>query len=311
MALLSYGNQVNQKPSVLDKIILQGLHKTPFLDWCGRGKMTGPIDSWIQDRYADAKANSNLEITDIEEDTTDTKYMKSNIAQIIKSEYGMSEEEMQNAKYGQQEWPFRTAKVGKEHAKDIEYAMLGLHNTSVFDGYTTGTATIPSLMAGIFHFVPPEHRQDFDVAGDGSGAAQTFTMDMLSDLIEPLWQRGALDDESFTMVVGPTIKRTINGFAGDVFFRRVKDEKKFDPTLYEIETDFGNVKVKIHRLFADPKLAEKVFVGNLNKISLMNKIATKFTQPPTSKTAKFGRYYTSCSIRMEEDDYFGCASGLK
>lgn len=311
MALLSYHNQVNQKPSILDMIVLQGVHKTPFLDWISRGTVAAPKHSWILDRYADAKENFNLEITDIDENTSDSKYMKDNVVQIIKNDYGISDEEMHNSKYGQKEWAYRTAKKGKEHAKDIEYAILGLHNTSVFDSYTAGTPTTEAKMAGIFHYVPTEHKQFFDTNGDGTGATQQFTWDMMHELIEPIWNRSGLDDESFTMVVGSTIKKSINKFAGDNYFRKVKDEKKFDPTLYELETDFGSIKVRLHRQFGDEKLRDKVFVGNLNEIRMMNKIATKFNEPPTSKTAKFGRYYTSCTVEMKQDDMFGCAVGLK
>jgi len=311
MPLLSYGNQTNQKPSILDTIILQGVHKTPFLEWANRGSIAAPKHSWILDRYDDPEENANLEVTDIEENTQDTKYMKDNVVQILKTDYGISDEEIHNSKYGQKEWAYRTAKKGKEHTKDIEFAMLGLHNASVFDTYTVGTPSQEAKMAGIFNYVPTEHKQYFDSNGDGSGTPTSFTYDMLSEILQPIWERGGLDDESFTLVVGPVIKKSINTFAGDQFFRKVKDEHKFDPTLYELETDFGSVKVKLHRLFAHTKLNDKVFAGKLNEIRLMNKIATKFSEPPTSKTARFGRYYTSCTVEMKSDDYFACGSGLK
>jgi hypothetical protein len=153
MALLSYGNTVNQKPSVLDAIILQGVHTVPFLDWLGRGTVAAPKHTWILDRYRDAGDNANLEITDIEENTTDTKYTKDNVVHIIKNEYGLSKMELNNAKYGEKEWSYRTAKVGKEHAKDLEYALLGLNNDSVYDTYTEGTPTTEAKMAGIFHYI--------------------------------------------------------------------------------------------------------------------------------------------------------------
>ena len=311
MALLSYGNQVNQKPSILDAIILQGVHKTPFLEWVGRGSVSAPKHSWILDRYRDAGENTNLEITDIEENTIDSKYMKDNVVQIIKNDYGISDEEIQNAKYGQQEWSYRTSKVGKEHTKDLEYALLGLHNASVFDTYTVGTPTTPAKMAGIFNYIEDGHKKLYDTVGDGTGLDTSFTYDRLSEILQPIWEKGGLEDQSFQLTISPTLKKTINGFAGDTFFRRVKDEKKFDPTLYELETDFGTVRVKMHRLFANTKLSNTVLAGKLDEAKLMFKIATKFTQPPTSKTAKFGRYYTSMTLEMKNPDYFACATGLK
>jgi len=313
MALLSYGNTTNQKPSILDAIILQGVHKTPFLEWFGRGSISAPKHSWILDRYRDAGANSQLEVTDIVENTTDTKYLKDNVVQIIKNDYGISNEEMQNAKYGTKEWAYRTAKVGKEHAKDIEYALLGLHNASVFDPYTVGTPTTPAKMAGIFHYIEPTHKQDYTVppatAGGATGTTP-FTYDILSEILQPMWEKGGLEDESFSLTVSPLLKKAINRFAGNQYFRQLKNEKKFDPTLYELETDFGTVKVKMHRLFADPKLQNTVLAGKLDEAKVMFKIATTFSEPPTSKTAKFGRYYTSATLEVKSPDYFACGTGL-
>ncbi len=307
MALLSYGNQTNQKPSILDAIILQGVHKTPFLEWMGRGSVAAPKHSWILDRYRDAAENANLEITDIEENTTDTKYMKDNVVQIIKNDYGLSDEEAQNAKYGQKEWAYRTAKEGKEHTKDIEYALLGLHHDSVFDTYVEGTPTTEAKMAGLFHYIESDHRQDYT---DSEGNPTPFTYDRLSEILQPIWEKGGLDDQSFQLTVSPKLKKAINRFAGDQYFRPLKDAKKFDPTLYELETDFGTVRVKMHRLFANAKLEDKVLAGKLDEAKIMFKIATYHKDLPTSKTAKFGRYYTSMTLEMKAPDYFACGTGL-
>jgi len=46
MALTSYDSTVNQKPSVLDAILLQGATSTPFLKWFGKGaKISAPKKS--------------------------------------------------------------------------------------------------------------------------------------------------------------------------------------------------------------------------------------------------------------------------
>ncbi|WP_456390321.1 SU10 major capsid protein [Hydrogenimonas sp.] len=310
MPLLSYGNTVNQKPSVLDAIILQGASKTPFLQWFSRGSVAAPKHSWILDRYRDAAENAQLEITDIDENTTSTKYMKDNVVQIVKNDFGVSYEEEQNAKYGQKEWPYRVAKEGKEHAKDLEYALLGLHHDSVYDPYVQGTPTTEAKMAGIFHYVPDEHKQHLDANGDGTGAATDFTYDHLHRILEPMWEKGGLEDESFMMVMGASLKQKVNLFAKD-YIRLKNAEGNYDPTLYTITTDFGDVTVKIHRLFGNPKLRDKVLVGKLDEAAIMFKIATKFEEPPTSKTARFGRYYTSLTLEVKKDDYFACADGLK
>lgn len=308
MALTTYNNTVNQKPSVLDAIILQGPSQVPFLQWLGRGKLSAPKHSWFIDRLRDPKSNANLEITDIQENTVDTKQMLDNMTQIIKNEFGLSRKELDNARYGQKEWAYRVSKVGKEHAKDIEFAILGLHNDSVFDSYTPPSDTQPSKMAGLFHYIPDHNKQDFN---DGNGAATDFTYDKLSQILEPVWEVGGLEDESFMLICGTSIKKAINRFAGDQYFRRVKEDKAFDPTLYELETDFGTVKVKLHRLFNHEKLRDKVLVGKLSEARMMFFTDTEFTEPPTSKTARFGRYYTDLTLEVQNPDYFACGIGLK
>jgi len=308
MPLTTYNNTVNQKPSVLDAIILQGVSQVPFLKWFSRGNVKAPKHSWITDRLRDPKPNYNLEVSDLEENTQDTKQMLDNVTHIVKNEFGLSRRELDNARYGQKEWAYRVGKVGKEHTKDIEFALLGLHNDTVFDTYTVGNNTTEPKMAGIFHYIPTHNRQDFK---DDNNNPTDFTYDKLSQILEPVWEVGGLEDESFMLICGTSIKKAINRFAGDQYFRRVKEDKKFDPTLYELETDFGTVKVKLHRLFNQEKLRDKVLVGKLNEARIMFYTPTEFTEVPTSKTAKFGRYYTDLTLEVKNPDYFACGIGLK
>jgi len=307
MALTSYDSTVNQKPSVLDAILLQGATSTPFLKWFGKGaKISAPKHSWILDNYRKAGANANVEITDIDEDTKDTKYMEDNVVQIIKNEFGLSLEENDDAKYGKNEWAYRVGKVGKEHAMDIEYALLGLNNDAVEDDYTEGSDTTPAKMAGIFHYV----KNNADYA-DSNGNPTPYTYDRLNEQIEKIWNNADIDNESFMLVCGTGLKRTINGFASDYFRWYQNPNGKFDPTLYVITTDFGDIKVKIHRLFNTPKLQNYLLAGQLSSADIRFKIPTRFTEPPTSKTAKFGRYYTSLTLEVKEPNMFSWVKGVK
>ena len=307
MPLTSYNSTIGQKPSVLDAILLQGVSSTPLLQWLGRGeKISAPKHSWILDKYDAPKENANVEVSDLEENTKNTKYMKDNVVQIIKTEFGISYEEDDNAKYGEKEWPYLVGKKGKEHAKDIEYALLGLHNDNVTDGYTEGSDTTPAKMAGLFHYI--DNTKDYK---DSDGNPTQLTYDRLNELIEMIWQYTDIEDPSFMLICGSGIKRTINGFAKDYFRWFQSDNGKFDPTLYVVTTDFGDIKVKIHRLFNDDKLKDKILIGKLNEADIRFKIPTRFEEPPTSKTAKFGRYYTSLTLEVKRPDYFAFGSGLK
>ena len=307
MALTTHKNTTNQKPSVLDAIVLQGASQVPFLKWLGRGKVSAPKHAWFVDRLRDAKENAHLEITDIEENTVDTKQMLDNMTQIVKNEFGLSRKELDNARYGQKEWPYRVAKVGKEHAKDLEFALLGLHNDSVFDNYTPPSDTQPAKMAGLFHYVPDHNKQDFS----NSGNPTDFTYDALHQILEPVWEVGGLEDESFMIIMGSALKHKLNQFAKDYLIKDMDKNGKYDPTLSQVVTDFGTVNVKIHRLFNHPKLKDKVLVGKLSEARMLFFTETEFTEPPTSKTARFGRYYTDFTLEVQKPDYFACGVGLK
>ena len=308
MPLSTYQNTVNQKPSVLDAIVLQGATQVPFLKWMGRGKITAPKHSWITDRIRDPQANFNHEVSDLEENTQDTKVMHDNVTHIVKNEFGLSRRELDNARYGQKEWPYRVSKNAKEHAKDMEYALLGLHNDSVFDNYTQETETTPAKMAGIFHYVPDHNRQDFK---DGDGNPVDFTFDHLHQALEPLWKVGGLEDESFMIIMSARLKHKLNLFAKDYLVKDMDRSRTYDPTISRVVTDFGTVTVKIHRLFGDAKLQDKILIGKLSEARMMFLTPTEFKEVPTSKTAKFGRYYTDFTLEVRNPDYFACAEGLK
>lgn len=310
--LTSYNNQISQKPSILDMVIRQGVSNAPLIAMLGTGTLTAPKHSWITDRYADAKDNANLEVSDLVETTTSTKQKTDNVAQIIKNEVGVSNREMRMSQYGQQEWQYQISKKAKEHAKDLEFALLGLGNKAVDAAPVVGTETVAPRMAGIFYYVSAANR--YLPSGYKAGITTTYetiTMDTLHNFLEPLWEKGGMDETStFEVLCGSTIKRAIDTVA-EKYIIRDSGTKKFDPTVTAIVTDFGTLNFRLHRQFSSAKLSNAMLAGQFKDSRIMYAQPTIFTEVPTSKTAKFGRFYTDATLEVKNGDMFASAFGLK
>lgn len=310
--ITTLNNAISQKPSIVDAIIKQGVATAPLLQMIGTGSISAPKHSWLNDRYADAKDNAQLELSDLDENVTPTKTKTDNVAQIIKNEIGVTTRQMQMSQYGEKEWAYQVGKKGKEHLKDVEYALLGLgHTTGVETAPVAATVTKAPRMAGLFYFVPSEQRYVVDGYDPADPASfKDFTMDELHAFLEPLWKRGAMEDDTFVCMLGSKLKNKVNNFAKD-YIIKASGVKKFDPTITEIVTDFGNVKFQLHRHFAGDALADKLLAGKFKEARAMYVSQTSFTEVPTSKTAKFGRYYTDLTLEVKNGDMFASAKGLK
>jgi len=311
--LTAANNTVAQKPSVVDAIIKQGVATAPILQMIGTGSIAAPNHSWINDRYRDSQDNANLELSDLSENITSTKAKTSNSAQIIINEVGVTQRQMAMSQYGPKEWPYQVAKIGKEHLKDMEHAILGLgHAGGVESAPIEMTDVTPGRMAGLFYFVPDEQR--YVPTGVDPSDPLTFvdfTYDHLHEFLEPLWLRGAMEDDTFTVLLGSTLKHKITNWTIDRIIKKASGDKVYDPTIDEIATDFGNVKLRLHRHFAGSALNDKLLAGKFGEARAMYIDRTAFKEVPTSKTAQFGRYYTDFTVEVKNGDMFASAKGLK
>lgn len=311
--LTAVNNTVAQKPSVVDAIIKQGVSTAPLVAMLGTGSIGAPTHSWINDRYSDASDKAALEVSDLNENVTPTKAKTSNHSQIIINEVGVSKRQMAMSQYGEKEWPYQVAKKGKEHLKDIEYALLGLgHSGGVESAPVAMTDSVAGRMAGLFYFVPTEQRYlETGVDPADSNTFVDLTMDRLHAFLEPLWTRGAMEDDTFTVLLGSKLKKKINDFGANYLIKKASGESRFDPTIQEIVTDFGIIKLRLHRQFAGAALSDKMLAGKYNEARIMYVDRTEFDTLPTSKTAKFGRYYTDATLEVKNGDMFASAKGLK
>jgi hypothetical protein len=86
---------------------------------------------------------------------------------------------------------------------------------------------------------------------------------------------------------------------------------KVDPTVTRIVTDFGEVEFQLHRHFAGDALKDKMMAGKFREARAMYVSQTSFKEVPTSKTAKYGRYYTDLTLEVKNGDMFASSKGWK
>jgi hypothetical protein len=311
--IVSYNNQVSHKPSIVDSIIKLGVDSAPLIDTLGSKNIQSYLHSWITDRYRDAQDNARLEVSDLGDLPTPTKQKTSNQCQIVISEFGVSERQKHISQYGEKELDYQRAKVGIEHIKDLEYAILGLGNSDVFAAPKAMTQTAKGRMAGFFYFVPNDNRFNGDTGGNGNEDDFTeLTFDIFQSMLEPIWKVGGIDDGSFRVYMGNKLKNKVNSwFSTHPHLRTIVKDGTVNPLVTKIETDFGTVDIYLHRQFAGDALKDKVLIGKFDEAKLAFLTQTKLEEVTTSKTATYERYYTDFTLEVTNADFFACGSGLK
>lgn len=304
MAILSYANTVGQKPSIREALIMNGVKTAPLVEMLKSKSINSFVHSWLTDRYRDPKDNARLEISSVGETPKDTKKKTTNHCQIIINEIKVSKRAEDVAQYSGNELNRQIAKVGAEHIKDIEYAMLGLGQADVFNAPVAMSDTTPAKMAGFFYFVPNTNKID--------AAGAEFTLDELHKLIEPVWKIGGIDNGNFKILMGSLLKGKVNTWIkeNNALKIDVKDNK-LDPRITRIATDFGEVDIVLHRLFAGDKLKDKVLLGNFDEATLCYLRDTEIENVSTDETATIKRYYTDVTLEVANADYFASGSGYK
>lgn len=311
--IASYNNGISHKPSIIDSIVKLGVKSAPLVETLGSKPISSYLHSWISDRYRDPKDNARLEVSDFVGGLVPTKTKTANQCQILTNDVDVSKRQQDISQYGEDELPYQRAKVGIEHVKDLEYALLGLGNTTVFDSPTSMTATVAGRMAGLFYFVPEAHRKNYDTdGGDNSSGLTDFTFDQLQEIIQPVWEKGGVDDGSFRVYMGSSLKNKVNKWLDTIpHLRTVFKDGTVSPLITKIETDFGTIDIYLHRLFAGEQLKDKILLGKFDEAKICYLTETALEDVASSKTATLERYYTDATLEITNADYFACASGLK
>lgn len=222
--------------------------------------------------------------------------------------------------YGGKELPYQTAKKIKEHKLGIEMALLGLGRdanvkTSVFKAPVVRDTAVAGEMAGLFYYLAKGatgfsagkrgNVLAFDSSNDWSGTAQTLTWDKFNEILQQAYNAGETPKDVF---VGAKLKGAINGFVS----RLLGNENKYNGTVKSIETDFGTINIRLHRMLSDTYgLGDTLIAGNFDYMKNGLLYSTEIADVTTSKTATAKRIYTECTLEVRNADAFVAGVGLK
>lgn len=302
--ILSYENKVADKLSIREALALSGVQTAPLVSMLKSKKITNPLHNWLFDTMPEASENAHKEVEGIGETPKDTKQKHRNFCQIFKTEVAVSYRKDATEQYTGNELSRQVGMYGKKHIKDIEFALLGLNHANVDADYVDGDGDKTSKMAGFWNFVPAANRVD--------GGGEEFTYDKLLEIIQPVWEKGGVDDGNFKILLGAKLKRKVNEWIENDKTIRVRDDNKvFNPLITKIETDFGVVDIMLHRLFGNDKLQGRVLCGNFDESSLCYLVDTKLEDVVTDKTAKYKRFYSDVTLEVFNSHYFASGSNFK
>jgi len=322
MAILTTntGVKVGNKPSILDLVKLRGAWDTPLFSSFKSGKAIQINHSWITDTLRAYKDNAQTEVSDTQLYSDGTKVLNTNTMQIFTTDVKVSKSQEATATYGAKSLQHELMKGAKEHALDIEYALLGLGNQTdtatnagLFADYTERVGNVtPGKMAGVFKWIPDTN--SINTVGTDVSRVQdvplALSYDVFQAILLPVWQAGGM---ASAVYVGPELKKTINKFdAGNAQVTRViNDSNTYDPRITRVSTDFGIVDVKLHRFFIPANgLEGAVLAGEFSTCTVRNLIATHVEPVSNSETATVKRYYTECTLEVLNPDLISCGLGL-
>lgn len=326
MAITSTGYEapatarVGLKPSVLDKIIMLGDFETPIMAKAGRCKINSLKHAWITDKFKAPKYNAHLEVTGFDTTAASTKQKTENAVQIFKDEVFVSDSMQQIATYGGNELAHETGKVGKEHAKDLEYSFFGLGRDadprlSVFEAPTIRTDAVAGEAAGIMHFLAKgdatfTNSKRGNVISGGADWAnitplEVLTWDAFNSILQVIYDNGATPKDVY---VGAALKKAINAFVT----RQLGNEAAANKRITSLETDFGTVNIMMHRYLSDAYgMGDVVLAGDFEYAKFGTLIDTNLKDVNTDKTGTAKRFYTEGTWEISNADAFAAGVGFK
>jgi len=264
--------------SPMDTLMLSGLEKVPA---------NNIIHEWLTDTLAsfgnpDA-VNPNLEVQAVAEgsDANFTALVPRkrlcNNTHIIRRTFDVSDTQRDINTAGiRDEYVYQLRKASMELARFIEFAiMFSQQQFQVAQGNAVGAA--PRKMEGLYQYASDNDPTCATTLGLGSsevgtvttvtGTSPTSCLDEcnLNAHLELMWQKGAMTD---TMWAPSPQKRSLSNLTlnpnSNVRYNINVADKTFINTVDHIQTDFGTLRVFLHRY----QKSSRVFLAEVNKIRI-------------------------------------------
>lgn len=206
--------------------------ETPMFSSFGKVKAESTYHEWLTDSLATATANKHIEGGDYTFSKPSTRTRLGNYTQTLVTDVEVSDTQRAVNTAGlEDEFAYQMAKAMKEHALDIEYALVnGTGNSGA-----SGTAR---EMKGVLAFISTTN-----VTGTGTGN-EALTDSMFNDALEDIWEQGGRPDTAF---VNGGQKRKISAFTGGTTKYVDATDKEVVNAVDVYDSDFGRIKIKLDR----------------------------------------------------------------
>lgn len=205
---------------------------TPFFSSFGKVKCSGVYHEWQTDSLANAGDNANIEGADYTFSKPASRTRTGNYVQYFMTPVEVSDLQRKVDTAGlEDEFAYQMAKKMKEHARDIEYALVnGTGNSGA-----SGTARrLKGVLAWLATTVE---------TGTGTGS-EALTEDMFNDTLQAIWDEGGMPESAYANGFN---KRQISAFTGGA----TKNVEAEDKVVYKgvdvYDSDFGRIRIYPHR----------------------------------------------------------------
>jgi len=289
-AILTY-DAVGNLDDIGDVIFNITPQETPMLSRFGKTKATATTHEWMQDSLTTSADNALIEGADYTYAKPSARTRLSNWTQIFATSVEVSDTQRVVDKAGlEDEFYYQMSKRMKEHARDIEYALVnGTGNSGA-----SGTAR---RLKGVLSFITSTN-----ITGTGTGS-EALSEDMFNDMLEQVWEDGGIPDTIFT---NGGHKRDIAAFTGGATKNVNSSEKEISVGVDVYDSDFGKLKIILDRFM--PAGTIIALQSDLWKVAVLR--PTKKVDTAKIGSATRGVIETELTLEARQEAASGKVTGL-
>ncbi len=231
---------VGNREDLTDVITMISPVETPFFSRFGKTKASAVLHEWQTDTLANAGDNAQIEAVDYVFTRPASRTRLTNSVQYFMTPVEVSDlQRMVDVAGLEDEFAYQMAKKMKEHARDIEYALVtGTGNTGA-----SGTAR---RLKGVLAWITTNVN-----TGTGTGS-EALTETMFNDTLEDIWDAGGMPDYAYA---NGGLKRDISDFTGGTTKNTDAEDKVVYKGVDVYDSDFGRIKIVPHRLMTSTVVA--------------------------------------------------------
>ena len=205
---------------------------TPFLSGFGRGPAAqNTIHEWNSDELAAPATNKQIQGAEFSFTKRTTPTRLNNRTQIFSTPVEVSDtmRAVNPAGY-KDEFAYQMSKAMKEHARDIEIALV------TGTGHSGDSGTVAELK-GVLAFIT----DNVSTGATGSGGEVK-----LVEAFQSIWDDTGMEG-SYTAYMPGNVKRQVSAFTTGATKYVETEDKRLTGSVEVYESDFGIVKLRLHR----------------------------------------------------------------